>query len=60
MVMWVVSDRRLRTDDEILDAVIAERGFRRRGPRIVEAVNAATGRADVTTRCAWRAGMDGD
>ena len=41
LVEWVKSDGRLRTDDEILDQMVQELGFKRRGARIEQAVRAA-------------------
>ena len=41
IVRWVRSDGRLRTDDEILEEVMAVLEFSRRGTRIVERINAA-------------------
>jgi very-short-patch-repair endonuclease len=40
LVQWVQSDGRLRTDDEILDEVVRDLGFQRRGPRIVATIRA--------------------
>lgn len=41
MVEWIRSDTLLRTDDELLEEVMYELGFRRRGTRIVAAIEAA-------------------
>lgn len=41
LVRWLRSDGRMYTDDELLDAMIPELGFRRRGSRIEAAVRAA-------------------
>jgi len=41
MVEWIRSDTLLRTDDELLEEVMFELGFRRRGARIVAAIEAA-------------------
>jgi very-short-patch-repair endonuclease len=41
IVRWIRSDGRLRTDDEILEEVIAALEFSRRGSRIVERIRAA-------------------
>ena len=41
VVRWIESDTLLRTDDELLEAVMAELGFRRRGTRIVGDINEA-------------------
>jgi very-short-patch-repair endonuclease len=45
VVRWVQSDRRLRTDDEIVSEAVREMGFSKRGKRIVEAIERAI--ADV-------------
>jgi very-short-patch-repair endonuclease len=45
MVKWVESDTLLRTDDELLQAVMDELGFERRGARIVAAISAAIRKA---------------
>jgi hypothetical protein len=41
IVKWVESDTLLRTDDELLQAVMDDLGFERRGSRILDAVSAA-------------------
>jgi len=41
LVRWIESDDRLRTEDEVLEAVMQELKFARRGSRIVEAIEAA-------------------
>jgi hypothetical protein len=41
LVRWIKSDGRLRTNEEIITQMIPELGFKRRGPRIVEAIEAA-------------------
>ncbi len=41
LVRWIESDTLLRTTEELQDAVIEELGFKRRGTRIVAAVDAA-------------------
>ncbi len=41
LVQWVQSDARLRTDDEILDEIVSDLGFQRRGPRIVAVLREA-------------------
>jgi very-short-patch-repair endonuclease len=38
MIRWVKSDTLLRTEDQLLDAVMEELGFKRRGKRIVDAI----------------------
>lgn len=38
---WIMSDERLRTDDELFEAVFEELGFRRRGGKITDAIEAA-------------------
>jgi hypothetical protein len=49
LVRWVESDTLLRTEEQLLDEVVRELGFSRKGPRIREAVLAAV-------RAARRAG----
>lgn len=44
LVRWIISDGQLRTDDQILDEMIPELGFKRRGPRIESAVREAIAR----------------
>ncbi|MFN0009321.1 MAG: AAA domain-containing protein [Planctomycetota bacterium] len=41
LVTWVKSDGRLRTDDQILDLMVEELGFKKRGHRIVDAIMTA-------------------
>ncbi len=41
LVRWVTSDTLLRTEDQLLDELMHELGFQRRGPRIVEALTTA-------------------
>ena len=41
LVRWVTSDTLLRTEEQLIDELIAELGYQRRGPRIVEALTAA-------------------
>lgn len=41
IVKWVESDTLLRTDDELLQAVMDDLGFERRGARILDAITAA-------------------
>jgi len=41
LVRWIQSDGRLRTDDEILDEIVRDLGFQRRGPRIVATIREA-------------------
>ena len=38
---WIMSDTLLRTDDELLEAMMTELGFARRGKNIVAAISAA-------------------
>ena len=45
LVAWVQSDGRLRTDEELLDELVTELGFRRRGSRIVATLTEAIDRA---------------
>ncbi|HYN89872.1 MAG TPA: AAA domain-containing protein, partial [Ardenticatenaceae bacterium] len=44
LVRWLRSDGRLRTDEEIITEMVRELGFRRRGPRIEAALEAALAR----------------
>jgi hypothetical protein len=41
LVRWVTSDTLLRTEEQLIDELMAELGYQRRGPRIVEALTAA-------------------
>jgi hypothetical protein len=41
MIRWVESDGCLRTDEELVTEVIEALGFKRRGSRIVAAIQAA-------------------
>jgi hypothetical protein len=41
MIRWVESDGCLRTDEELVTEVIEALGFKRRGNRIVAAIQAA-------------------
>ncbi len=41
LVNWICSDGRLRTDDEILDEMVSQLGYQRRGPRIKVVIMAA-------------------
>jgi len=41
LIRWLHSDGLLRTDEEILDEMTAELGFKRRGPKAEEALRAA-------------------
>lgn len=41
LVRWILSDGRLRTDEEILDEMVQELGFKRRGTRIEAVVRTA-------------------
>ena len=41
LVRWIESDTLLRTEEQVLDEVVRELGFQRKGPRIREAVLAA-------------------
>jgi very-short-patch-repair endonuclease len=43
LVEWVQSDGKLRTDEEVVDELVAELGFSRRGARIEAALRAAVG-----------------
>jgi hypothetical protein len=44
LLEWIASDGHLRTDDQIIDEMIAELGFSRRGARIERALQAAIAR----------------
>lgn len=46
LVRWIDSDTLLRTDEEVLQEVMDELGFKRRGTKIVDAIK----RAIRTTR----------
>lgn len=41
LVRWITSDTLLRTEDQLIDEMVRELGYQRRGPRIVEALTAA-------------------
>lgn len=41
LVNWIESDTLLRTEDEVLSAVMSDLGFRRRGAKIVDAIESA-------------------
>jgi hypothetical protein len=41
LIEWINSDGRLRTDEEIIEEMIPELGFSRRGPRIEAAIRSA-------------------
>jgi ribosomal protein L18 len=41
LVQWVSSDGKLRTDDEIVDEIVSDLGFSRRGARIEAALKGA-------------------
>jgi very-short-patch-repair endonuclease len=43
LAAWIASDGRLRTNTEMIDAMIRELGFRRRGVRIVERIERIIG-----------------
>ncbi|GMU78051.1 MAG: hypothetical protein AMXMBFR46_08480 [Acidimicrobiia bacterium] len=45
---WIQSDTLLRTDDELLEAMMHELGFQRRGKRIVDAISASIARVRPT------------
>jgi len=44
LLEWITSDGQLRTDDQIIDEMVAELGFSRRGARIERALQAAIAR----------------
>jgi very-short-patch-repair endonuclease len=50
MVRWLQSDGRLRTDEELLEEMIEELGFERRGSRIAEVILRAIEAARATRR----------
>jgi very-short-patch-repair endonuclease len=52
LVRWIESDTLLRTEDELLTAMIAELGFQKRGQRIVTAVTQAIRTARKLARSA--------
>jgi hypothetical protein len=56
LVRWIESDTLLRTEDEVVDAMATELGFRRQGSRITAALTAAvrTARAQQETRGGFR------
>jgi hypothetical protein len=41
LVRWITSDTLLRTEEQLIDELMRELGYQRRGPRIVEALTAA-------------------
>jgi hypothetical protein len=41
LIRWIKSDDIVRTDEELFEAAVSELGYRRRGQRIVDALNAA-------------------
>ncbi len=41
LIRWIKSDDIVRTDDELLEAAMTELGYRRRGQRIVQTLQAA-------------------
>ena len=44
LIRWIKSDDQLRTDDQLLDEMVLELGFKRRGTRIESAVRDAIAR----------------
>jgi very-short-patch-repair endonuclease len=44
---WINSDTLLRTDEELLEAVMADLGFQRRGKKIVSAISLAAAQANA-------------
>ena len=44
LLAWIASDGHLRTDDQIIDEMVAELGFSRRGARIERALQVAIAR----------------
>lgn len=45
IIRWIQSDGLLRTDDDLLEEMVRELGFQRRGPRIEEAIRSAIEKA---------------
>ncbi|HEY3341882.1 MAG TPA: hypothetical protein VGK81_07680, partial [Anaerolineae bacterium] len=43
LIRWINSDNLLRTDEEIIDEMVQELGFKRRGTRIEEVLRQAIG-----------------
>jgi hypothetical protein len=41
LIRWIESDTLLRTEDEVLEEVMRDLGFTRKGPRIREAITRA-------------------
>ena len=41
LIRWIESDTLLRTEEQLLAEAIRELGFRRRGPKIVDALTSA-------------------
>jgi hypothetical protein len=41
LIRWIASDGQLRTDDQIIDEIVPELGFSRRGVRIETAIRSA-------------------
>jgi very-short-patch-repair endonuclease len=52
LVEWIRSDGRLRTDDDIIDEMVTELGFQRRGSRIEAAIRRAIVRTRPRTQTA--------
>jgi len=50
LVLWINSDGRLRTDEQIIDEILPELGFSRRGVRIENAIHRAIRCADGLSR----------
>ncbi|GIJ61945.1 AAA domain-containing protein [Virgisporangium aurantiacum] len=48
LIRWIESDTLLRTEDEVLEEVMRELGFSRKGPRIREAISRALAAARAT------------
>jgi very-short-patch-repair endonuclease len=49
MVRWIESDTLLRTEEELLEELMSELGFQKRGTRIVETLTAAIRAADTSS-----------
>jgi very-short-patch-repair endonuclease len=50
LIAWIDSDRRIRTDTELLEEMMHELAFKRHGPRIVERLSAAIARSRVASK----------
>lgn len=50
MVRWLQFDELLRTDDQLMDEMVEELGFERRGARIVARIQEAIGRSRAVSQ----------